>query len=90
MTPIPTTPIDHENLVKNIDIGLAAILGFLAFISIFSPKLKAAMPFIRMFLTYQAHKLQGGLADGTLVPDGRGGIVPITNSRYDPKTGRFL
>lgn len=25
-----------------------------------------------------------------VVPDGRGGYVPSTNSRYDPKTGRFL
>jgi hypothetical protein len=27
---------------------------------------------------------------GKVVPDGRGGWVPENNSRYDPKTGRFL
>ena len=27
---------------------------------------------------------------GPIVPDGHGGWVPQTNSRYDPRTGRFL
>lgn len=27
---------------------------------------------------------------GPVVPDGRGGYVPESNSRYDPKTGEFL
>jgi hypothetical protein len=27
---------------------------------------------------------------GRIVPDGRGGYVPETNSRYDPETGEFL
>lgn len=34
-----------------------------------------------------ANALGGG---GQTVPDGRGGSVPITNSRYDPATGNFL
>jgi hypothetical protein len=27
---------------------------------------------------------------GAIVPDGRGGFVPATNSRFDPATGGFL
>ena len=27
---------------------------------------------------------------GPVVPDGQGGMVPASNSRYDPKTGKFL
>lgn len=27
---------------------------------------------------------------GRIVPDGQGGWVPESNSRYDPKTGEFL
>jgi len=27
---------------------------------------------------------------GPSVPDGKGGWVPETNSRYDPETGKFL
>lgn len=27
---------------------------------------------------------------GPIVPDGHGGFVPASNSRYDPKTGRFI
>ena len=27
---------------------------------------------------------------GKIVPDGQGGWVPESNSRYDPKTGEFL
>lgn len=27
---------------------------------------------------------------GRIIPDGRGGFVPETNSRYDPETGEFL
>lgn len=33
---------------------------------------------------------QGGQQDVQIIPDGRGGFVPITNSRYDPRTGEFL
>jgi hypothetical protein len=27
---------------------------------------------------------------GPVVPDGRGGYVPASNSRYNPKTGEFI
>lgn len=30
------------------------------------------------------------VASGKIVPDGRGGYVPTSNSKYDPKTGQFL
>jgi hypothetical protein len=29
-------------------------------------------------------------APSEVVPDGRGGFVPSTNSKYDPETGKFL
>ncbi len=81
---------EYEQHAQNIDAAVAVILDLLTIGAKFYPPLAAAIPFLSMFIKYEAHKLKGGLADGTIVPDGHGGLVPITNSRYDPKTGRFL
>jgi hypothetical protein len=54
------------------------------------PPLAVAAPLISAYIAYEATTIKTGLANGTLVPDGMGGIVPATNSRYDPATGKFL
>ncbi|PWT71912.1 MAG: hypothetical protein C5B60_10285 [Chloroflexi bacterium] len=54
------------------------------------PRVEIAIMGINAFVKFEAHKLKAGLADGSIVPDGHGGFVPATNSRYDPTTGRFL
>jgi hypothetical protein len=54
------------------------------------PAFAIAAPFLKGFIKTEAHKLKNGLADGTMVPDGEGGFVPNTNSKYDPKTGKFI
>lgn len=54
------------------------------------PPIAPAIPVLNAVITMEARKLKGGLADGSIVPDGRGGFVPASNSRYDPKTGAFL
>jgi hypothetical protein len=56
----------------------------------FYPPLRLAKPIIMSFVNSEAIKLKTGLASGTIVPDGHGGFVPATNSRYDYKTGKFL
>ena len=85
-----TTPADYEQYAENIDKGAAVILDLLKVGAKLYPPLAAAIPILSMFIRLQAHKIKVGLADGTIVPDGAGGLVPITNSRYDPKTGQFL
>ncbi len=84
------TTASTEDHAQNIDVAVAVLLDLLKVGAKFYPPLAAAMPILSMFIKYQAYKIKGGLADGTIVPDGAGGWVPITNSRYDPKTGRFL
>jgi hypothetical protein len=49
-----------------------------------------AEPLIAFMIRHQAAKIKAGLADGSIIPDGRGGFVPATNSRYDPRTGFFV
>ena len=48
------------------------------------------VPLLRAAVNSAATSLAKGIADGTIVPDGKGGFVPSTNSRYDPATGEFL
>ena len=48
------------------------------------------LPLLRAAIGTAATSIAKGIADGTLVPDGAGGFVPATNSRYDPKTGNFI
>ncbi len=58
--------------------------------SSFYPPIKGIAPFLLYLLQRELRKVQQGVASGELVPDGKGGFVPSTNSRYDPKTGEFL
>jgi hypothetical protein len=73
-----------------IDMAEAAILDLLKVGAVFYPPLAPAIPLISGILKFQTTVIRNGLADGSIVPDGAGGLVPITNSHYDPKTGRFL
>lgn len=53
--------------------------------------LKLALPFVQRFIHEKVvGAIREGLKTGAVVPDGRGGYVPSTNSRYDPKTGLFI
>ena len=56
----------------------------------FYPPLAIASPILNWIVAYEVGKLQAGIANGTIIPDGKGGYVPVTNSHYDPKTGEFL
>lgn len=69
---------------REIDIGLDVLLVALKVGTWLDPALAPAAPFISMILTHEANKLKSGLADGSIVPDGRGGLVPDTNSRVMP------
>jgi hypothetical protein len=75
---------------EEIDAGVTLLIDAMKLGEFLDPKLASAVPFVTMFLRYEAHKLKVGLASGAIVPDGHGGLVPITNSRYDPATGEFL
>lgn len=57
---------------------------------LFYGPLRFAAPLIKGEIWREANKLKSGLTSGTIVPDGHGGYVPVDNSKYDPKTGRFL
>ena len=74
-----------------IDEGVAVMGELVKVIGQLYAPAAAAAPFIMMLVKLEAWKLKAGLADGSLVSDGTPfGVVPKTNSRYDPKTGRFL
>jgi hypothetical protein len=71
--------------------GVVAVINELVKLGgLFYAPLGMAYPFIMHIVSGEADKLKDGLADGTVVPDGHGGFVPGTNSRYDAKTGRFI
>ena len=73
-----------------IDKAVAIVEQLLGIAAGFYLPLKLALPFIMIGVRFEAGRLKSGLANGSLVPDGRGGIVPASNSKYDPKTGAFL
>jgi hypothetical protein len=77
------SPDDIDKSVAIVD----ALLGDLAAIY---PPASLALPFIKALVGLEAWKLKVGLNNGSLVSDGKGGIVPASNSKYDPKTGVFL
>lgn len=82
--PSRMTPGEFQAHAKNIDTAVTIILDLLKVGGAFYPPLGAASPVVSMFINYEAHKLKAGLADGTIVPDNRGGFVPNTNSRVMP------
>lgn len=49
-----------------------------------------ALPFLESYVRHQISVVRTGVADGSIISDGRGGWIPASNSRYDPETGRFL
>lgn len=73
-----------DALVKGIFDVLAAIyppIGALKFLII---------PLLRAAISSAATSIAKGIADGTIVPDGRGGFIPAHGqSKYDPATGEF-
>lgn len=77
----------HDAKIDSVEtvIGELVTLG-----GLFYPPLKWAKPLIMSFVHSEVVKLKTGLANGTIVPDGHGGFVPSSNSRFDPKTGEFL
>jgi hypothetical protein len=75
---------------EDIDRMVAVMTDLLKVGSAFYPPLAVAAPILTSFIQNEASKLHVGLANGTIVPDGRGGFAPVTNSRFDPKTGEFL
>lgn len=75
---------------EKIDAAVNAIIDLLKLGAGLFPALAAAMPVIILFIRWEAHKLKTGISSGAIVPDGDGGFVPASNSRFDPKTGKFL
>jgi hypothetical protein len=73
------TPAD---IGKNIDIGVICLLDLLKVAAAINPEVAVAAPYISMFINYQAHHIKAGVADGSIVPDDHGGLVPVTNSHY--------
>ena len=67
-----------------IDQGAAVASKLLSIASTFVPILRFLLPFLQLAIAHEASRLKKGLSDGTLVPDGRGGCVPSTNSRVRP------
>lgn len=70
--------------------AVEAMLDLITIGEQFYRPLALVSPFLRAFVKWQAHKIKVGVRDGTILPDGHGGFVPASNSRYDPKTGQFL
>lgn len=56
----------------------------------YNTMLSLVLPLIESFVRHQVAQVKTGIADGSIISDGRGGFVPNTNSRFNPKTGKFL
>ena len=80
-----TAPTDAE-----IDKAVSIVDSLLGIAAGFYLPLKLALPFIMIGVRYEAGRLKKGLGDGSLLPDGKGGIVPASNSHYNSRTGQFL
>jgi hypothetical protein len=75
---------------QQIDFGADVLLAVLHVLTRASPLLAFAEPFITRGIKHEVDSLKRGIADGSIISDGRGGFVPATNSRYDPNTGLFI
>lgn len=73
-----------------IDRDVDILIKLLTFVSKFYAPLAVALPTVTNLIRLAAVALKSGIAQGTLVFDGKGGIVPATNSHYDQKTGKFI
>ncbi len=67
------------------DKDIAAIDQALSMASNFIPQAEIAKEILDGLV-----ELNKATAPDAVVPDGHGGFVPSTNSKYDPKTGEFL
>jgi hypothetical protein len=70
-----------------------SVEGVLMAVGAFYPPalaLAAAAPMVQKLAALGLRAIESGLMDGSIIPDGKGGFVPSTNSRYDPATGEFL
>jgi hypothetical protein len=76
--------------VDEVDAGITALSGVLTFAGKFYPPLALAAPAVVALLRLEAAALRIGVGNGSIVPDGRGGFVPASNSHYDAKTGNFI
>ncbi len=73
--------------VKN---GLEIIRKVVTVVAFFSPKARKLAPLIGALLSALEEDFTQSVESGKIIPDGRGGWVPKVNSKFDPKTGRFL
>ena len=81
LTPEQSSTIDEVVLILSDALKVAAVVY---------PPIAPAIPILNAVIALESGRLKSGLSDGSVVPDGRGGFVPSSNSRYDPKTGEFL
>lgn len=73
-----------------IDAGVDAVISILRLVSLFSPRLRRSLPLVSWILHREASKLKAGIADGSIIPDGQGGLIPAHGqSEVDPVTGFF-
>lgn len=77
----------HE---QQIDEGVALVSTLLDDGALFYPRLAVLKPLIMFLARREAAYLKSGLDNGSIVPDGAGGFVPATNSRFNPRTGEFI
>lgn len=75
---------------EEIDLAAKVIIDLLKLGAEVFPALGPALPTLTVFIRWEAFKLKAGIADGSIVPDGQGGLVPSSNSRYNAKNGKFL
>lgn len=78
---VQTARVYTASKVVNEALDLAAMLW---------PTLAPVFMIMKPIVSAEVRKVISGLEAGTLVPDQRGGIVPVTNSHYNLETGRFL
>jgi len=75
---------------QQLEDGELAVEKIIAFAADLYPPLALYAPIIDAFLRHQVALIKAGVADGSIIADGKGGFVRSDNSRFDPKTGDFL
>lgn len=73
-----------------IDDAVTAVGSIIKVVGDFYTPLAVSAPVIMALLSMGAFALKTGIAAGTIVPDGKGGYVPSSNSHYNPITGAFI
>jgi len=73
-----------------IDAAAAGLVDLLKIGASVYPPLAIAAPLLEKIIQYEANHLKVGIAAGTIVSDGHGGLIPAHGQSYfDPKTGKF-